>query len=377
MKKVNLKKVAELWLLAAVLIMPRAGIAEQADITVDALIPEGRFVIFYLTNYEEQDFHCAYIRVKATVKDRHDHVVALRSIIARNVALPAGAMESHVEAGKKMIQVLENQFDQPRIVGVSDLRYRCEPTQSDDVTTTVKKVFRDRLKDGSQGPEMVWIPAGSFRMGDLQGGGGSDEKPIHRVSVGRFAMGRYEVTFAEYDRFAEATGREKPSDRGWGRGNRPVINVSWYDATAYAKWLSEQTGKQYRLPTEAEWEYAARAGTETKYWWGNSIGSNKANCYRNYCGDRFEYTAPVGSFAANSFGLYDTVGNVWEWTCSESENKYKGKEQRCAKNVNKNNRLSLRGGSWSYDATRMRSANRYVGRPTNRSDYVGLRLARL
>ncbi|MEN8215033.1 MAG: formylglycine-generating enzyme family protein [Pseudomonadota bacterium] len=369
MMKVNLKKVAKLWLLAAVLIMPRAGIAEQADITVDALIPEGRFVIFYLTNYEEQDFHCAYIRVKATVKDRHEHVVALRSIIARNVALPAGAMESHVEAGKKMIQVLENQFDQPRIVGVSDLRYRCEPKKT--------QVFRDRLKDGSQGPEMVWIPAGSFRMGDLQGGGGSDEKPIHRVSVGRFAMGRYEVTFAEYDRFAQATGREKTSDSGWGRGNRPVINVSWYDATAYAEWLSQQTGHKYRLPTEAEWEYAARAGTETKYWWGNDIGSNKANCYRNYCGDSFEYTAPVGSFAANSFGLYDTVGNVWEWTCSLYEDKYTGKEQQCLiKSPSKSSHFVLRGGSWYNGVRWARSAGRNWRRPAERTGSGGFRLAR-
>jgi len=236
MIKVNLKRVAKLWLLAAaIMIMPGTGIAAQADITVDALIPEGRFVIFYLTNYEAQDFFCAYIRVRATVKDRDDHVVALRSIIARNVVLPAGAMESSVEAGKLMIKVLENQFDQPRIVTVSDIRYRCEPQ---------KRIFRDRLRDGSQGPEMVWIPAGSFRMGDLQGGGRSNEKPIHRVSVDRFAMGRYEVTFAEYDRFAEATGRKKPSDEGWGRGSRPVINVNWNDATAYAKWLSEQTGQK-------------------------------------------------------------------------------------------------------------------------------------
>ncbi|MEN8220290.1 MAG: SUMF1/EgtB/PvdO family nonheme iron enzyme [Pseudomonadota bacterium] len=133
------------------------------------------------------------------------------------------------------------------------------------------KVFQDRLKDGSFGPEMVWIPAGSFRMGDIQGGGWNSEKPVHRVSIRQgFAMGRYEVTFAEYDKFAEATGREKPSDLGWGRGNRPVINVSWHDAVAYTQWLSQQTGKKYRLPTEAEWEYAARAGTETKYWWGNT-----------------------------------------------------------------------------------------------------------
>ena len=112
----------------------------------------------------------------------------------------------------------------------------------------------------------------------------------HWVSVSAFAMGRYEVTFAEYDKFADATGRGKPDDRGWGRGNRPIINVNWHDATAYAAWLSTETGKEYRLPTEAEWEYAARAGTETKYWWGNEIGSNQANCSNSYCGDSFQYS---------------------------------------------------------------------------------------
>ncbi|MEN8221031.1 MAG: SUMF1/EgtB/PvdO family nonheme iron enzyme [Pseudomonadota bacterium] len=147
--------------------------------------------------------------------------------------------------------------------------YYCDSTV---YVTANKKVFRDRLKDGSLGPEMVWIPAGTFRMGDIQGGGHDNEKPVHQVSVSRFAIGKYEVTFAEYDKFAQATGRKKPNDRGWGRGNRPVINVSWHDATAYAEWLSQQTGQKYRLPTEAEWEYAARAGTTTKYWWGNQMG---------------------------------------------------------------------------------------------------------
>jgi len=130
-------------------------------------------------------------------------------------------------------------------------------------------VFRDSLQNGGLGPKMVWIAAGSFRMGDIQGGGYSDEKPVLMVSIKRFAMGQNEVTFAEYDKFAEATGREKPSDSGWGRGNRPVINVSWHDATAYTKWLSQQTGKQYSLPSEAQWEYAARAGTTTARYWGN------------------------------------------------------------------------------------------------------------
>jgi len=242
-----------------------------------------------------------------------------------------------------------------------------------------QNVFRDRLKDGSLGPEMVRIPAGTFRMGDIQGGGDKNEQPVHRISVKKFAMGRYEVTFAEYDNFAQATGREKPNDQGWGRGNRPVINVSWNDATAYTEWLSQQTGQTYRLPTEAEWEYAARAGSETKYWWGNEIASNKANCGGNDCGDDFEYTAPVGSFAANAFGLYDTAGNVWEWTCSEYEDRYKGKEKRCLnkKRANNYSLFVLRGGSWNFDAGGTRSAFRIVNERANRYWSFGFRPARL
>jgi len=239
-----------------------------------------------------------------------------------------------------------------------------------------KKVFRDRLKDGSLGPEMVWIPAGSFRMGDLQGGG--DEKPIHQLSVGRFAMGRYEVTFAEYDKFAQATGRQKPSDQGWGRGNRPVINVSWHEATAYAKWLSQQTGQQYRLPTEAEWEYAARAGKTTKYWWGNQIGSNKANCSNSSCGDRFKYTAPVGSFAPNPFKLFDTAGNVWEWVQDWHDNKYYSHSPtRDPKGPSTGKSRVLRGGGWNRVASRCRAAYRGGGSPDFRNYNIGFRLLRM
>ncbi len=247
------------------------------------------------------------------------------------------------------------------------------------------EVFRDRLKDGSSGPEMVWIPEGRFKMGDIQGGGGSNEKPVHWVSVKKFAMGRYEITFAEYDKFAKATGREKPSDEDWGRGNRPVINVSWLDVTAYAKWLSQQTGQQYRLPTEAQWEYAARAGTKTKYWWGNTASHEYANYGDDGWNglakgkDRWKYTSPVGSFAANPFGLYDTAGNVWEWTCSEYENRYKGKEMKClSKNrANDESLFVLRGGSWYNDAVGLRSSNRLRIQRSDRFGNCGARLARI
>jgi len=226
-----------------------------------------------------------------------------------------------------------------------------QPSQSNEFAPA--KDFRDRLADGGFGPKMVWIPASSFRMGDIQGGGSSDEQPVHRVSVGRFAMGQYEVTVGEFKRFVKATGYKTDAEKEgscWTLGENeganwrsprfsqsdkhPVVCVSWNDGVAYAEWLSQQTGQQYRLPTEAEWEYSARAGTKTNYWWGNEIGSNKANCSNGSCKDSFEYTAPVGSFAPNPFKLYDMLGNVWEWTCSEYESKYSGQEQRCAKNSN-------------------------------------------
>jgi formylglycine-generating enzyme required for sulfatase activity len=262
---------------------------------------------------------------------------------------------------------------------------------------TPGKILRDRLKDGTLGPEMVVIPAGTFRMGDIQGGGDSNEQPVHEVSVKRFAMGRYEVTVAEFRKFVNATGYKTDAEKGgncwsYAKGwknlkganwrnsggfsqteNHPVVCVSWNDATAYAKWLTKKTGHHYRLPTEAEWEYSARAGTETKYWWGNDIGKNRANCDGNYCGDNFEYTARVGSFAANPFGLFDTVGNVWEWSCSEYQDKYSGKEQRCA---NSGSLWALRGGAWDFGPRFVRAAFRSRRSRDFRYGLVGLRLAR-
>ncbi len=188
--------------------------------------------------------------------------------------------------------------------------------------------------------EMLRIPAGEFQMATN-----------YQVTVKSFAISSHEITFDQYDYFAEATGREKPSDNGWGRGNRPVMNVDWEDANAYVDWLSQVTGEHYRLPTEAEWEYAARAGTTTDYWWGNKIGVNRANC--RGCGSKWDgkQTAPVGSFEPNPFGLYDTVGNVWEWTCSKYEEKYNGAEQRCL-DENSSEERTFRGGAW-HDSPKM------------------------
>ena len=258
-------------------------------------------------------------------------------------------------------------------------------------STSQGTVFRDRLRNGGQGPEMVVVPAGRFQMGDRQGDGYDNEKPVHWVSVKQFAVGRYEVTFVEYDKFAEATGRKKPNDKGWGRGNRPVINVSWNDATAYAQWLTQQTGKQYRLPTEAQWEYAARAGTTTSRYWGNN--PDEACRYANVhdktskqvngfswphhdCTDGYAKTAPVGSFQPNGFGLFDVLGNVWEWTCSGYESSYEGAEQRCVDKGDSSPR-ALRGGAWNNAPWDVRTASRFRFSHDYRSNHVGLRLARL
>ena len=164
--------------------------------------------------------------------------------------------------------------------------------------------------------EMVLIPGGTFRMGDLSGAGQDNERPAHSVEVPSFRIGKYEVTFAQWDACVAGGGCRgyRPDDGGWGRGNRPVIHVSWNDAQLFIDWLNDNTtGGGYRLPTEAEWEYAARADGATIYSWGNDIVGNKANCdgCRNrWDGDR---TTPVGTFAASAWGLHDMAGNVFEW----------------------------------------------------------------
>ena len=143
--------------------------------------------------------------------------------------------------------------------------------------------------------------------------------PVHRVTIAKaFAISKFEITFAQYELFAKTTDRALPGDNRWGRDNRPVINVSWEDARAYAQWLSKQTGEHYRLPTESEWEYVARAGSSGDFWWGKADEApGKANCRRG-CNSRFSglfgsKTAPTGSYSPNAFGVYDTAGNVAEW----------------------------------------------------------------
>ena len=243
------------------------------------------------------------------------------------------------------------------------------------------QTFSDALSSGGQGPEMVVIPAGRFYMGCVSGQDCyDDEMPIHGVTIPQaFAVSKYEVTFEDYDRF---TYPNRVDDVGWGRGSRPVINVSWDDAQEYVAWLSGQTGQTYRLLSEAEWEYVARAGSSTAYSWGNDIGTNRANCCDEFenlgvCSDQWEFTAPAGSFAANAFGVHDMHGNVWEWVEDCWNDSYAGatadgsawRSADCSRRV-------LRGGSWNVVPWYLRSAYRFWITTGNRLVDFGFRVAR-
>ena len=229
------------------------------------------------------------------------------------------------------------------------------------------------------------VPAGSFMMGSPPGDRDrtDDEGPQHRVTIAApFAVGKYEVTFDEWDRCVTAggCGGYRPSDRGWGRGRRPVIHVNWNDAKAYTDWLARETGEPYRLLSEAEWEYAARAGTTTRYIWGNEIGRNRANC-KGCRSHRFKgKTAPVGSFPPNRFGVHDVHGNVSEWVEDCWHGNYRGAPSDSSAWISGGDCSGhvWRGGGWVVPyASLVRSAARNWSKSGNRKHYgLGFRVAR-
>ena len=238
------------------------------------------------------------------------------------------------------------------------------------------ETFSDTLNSGGQGPEMVVIPAGRFRMGCVSGQECYDnEFPVRDVTIPQaFAVSKYEVTFENYDRF---TYPNRVDDEGWGRGRRPVINVSWDDAQEYVAWLSRQTGQTYRLLSEAEWEYVARAGASTAYSWGNGIGSNRANC--EGCGSQWDddRTAPAGSFSANAFGVHDMHGNVWEWVEDCWNESYAGApSDGSAWRSGDSDWRVLRGGSWYNYPRNLRSADRNWLTTGHQNLNYGFRVAR-
>jgi formylglycine-generating enzyme required for sulfatase activity len=242
-------------------------------------------------------------------------------------------------------------------------------------------VVGHQFKDCAKGcPVMTVIPAGTFMMGAPESEADRDviEGPAHEVTIAKpFAVSKFPVTFDEWDACVAAAACPRVPD-AWGRGTMPVINVSFSDAKLYAAWLSQVTGKAYRLPTEAEWEYAARAGTKTRYSWGDDPGTGNAVC--DGCGSRWDLkqTAPVGSFKPNKFGLYDMHGNVWEWVEDSWHENYDGAPADGSgwlRDGDPTYRV-VRGGSWRNETPHVRTAVR-AGRNIHvRFDTLGFRVAR-
>jgi len=274
-------------------------------------------------------------------------------------------------------------------------------------------------------PQVVNIPPGCFQMGspETEEGRGTDEV-VHRVCVKGFRLAKNEITVEEFRKFITAThfitdaerntgesgcwSYQKESEKHWNwwpwanwqvpvRGialiaNAPVTCVSLDDVRAYIQWLNKETGQEYRLPTEAEWEYAARAGTATARYWGNNpdIACSYANVADNTqsgsvkwpqthnCEDGYFFTATVSAFRANKFGLHDMLGNAWEWTCSKYEEKYTGAEEVCSDiKPGSDELISIRGGGWNADAVRVRAAYRNWGVAWSRQANQGFRLVRM
>jgi formylglycine-generating enzyme required for sulfatase activity len=247
---------------------------------------------------------------------------------------------------------------------------------------TVGSQFSDTLPTGKQGPQLVVVPAGRYLLGDHSGRGNHNERPLTPIEISHpFAIGRYEVSFADWQLYAEASATPMPDNEGWGlSAQRPVIHVSWHQAVAYSRWLSKVTGQRYRLPTEAEWEYAARAGSTSYYWWGEQLDSPetrpRAHC-RGCATSRLiqNKTERTGQFAANAFGLHDTAGNVWEWTASRFASPFDGSEQRSASLLDKSPRV-VRGGAWNSGPSYLRSSQRDMKQPQHKDYALGFRVLR-
>jgi len=245
----------------------------------------------------------------------------------------------------------------------------------------------DKLKQ-----QMVTIPAGTFEMGSRVFG--EDESPVHIVNIESFLLSSYEINFDQYDFFANATGRSLPDDQDWGRGTRPVINVSWHDSKAFIEWLNKETGERYRLPSEAEMEYAARAGSQGGQmdatgggmlagpYWDMFPWEADFSCHRGQFGyhervcERAEGTAPVGSFEPNSYGLFDIYANVSEWvedcgTDNYANGPYDNKpivHQDCK-------RRGLRGSNYVYGEEQLYFSARYSLPPSHKEKTSGFRIA--
>ena len=304
--------------------------AEQAFI-------QARSKVTALSNGEQAPWIFSSLREEFRLVPAAESSKPLPEMTSANGLVPATTQQSSPTAGHAAL-------DSAATIGT--------PTPKADYQAG--EVFRDC----PDCPELVVVPAGGFDMGSLVF---ELEKPVHHVTIARpFAIGRREIRFQEWDLCAAADAcKYRPDDRGWGRDNRPVTDVSWDDAKIYVAWLSSWTGEKYRLPSEAEWEYAARAGTTSTFWWGDDVGIDHANC--RTCASAFvRRTSPTGQYAANGFGLFDTSGNAAEWVEDCWNDSYRGAPRDGSSWVTGQcNYRVLRGGSFDTDARYIRPSARF------------------
>jgi len=302
---------------------------------------------------------------------------AVREAIAKEAAAKEAAAR---EAAAREVAARESRSLAARQPASRDITVKLAAMQSparDFFTSRPLQSLGTAFRDCADCPELVWLPQGEFLMGEPNGANGR-----HSVRIGyMLAVGKFEVTFAEWDACVAGGGcRRRPDDSGWGRGRQPVVNVTWEDAQQYAAWLSRKTRRNYRLLTEAEWEYAARAGSHVRFWWGNDAGQGDANC--TGCGSQFDgrRAAPVGTFVPNPFGLHDMHGNVSEWVEDCYHDRYHGAPgdgsawtNACTTAVDIR---MVRGGAWRDPSHATRSAARWSASSRYYDNRIGFRIAR-
>lgn len=307
-------------------------------------------------------------------------------VFVDGVSYGSTKLEIMLPAGKHDVEVVKRGYEPNRQdVNLNESQTLMVELQRAQYSFSKGERIQDILAGDIQGPDLVVVPAGSYRMGDITGVGLDNERPVEaREITNSFGFSETEVSVAAFQAFVESTSyvtdAEKTKgcayyqdgkaiwedDRNWRSPgfsqteNHPVVCVSLRDAQAYVDWLSEASTQDYKLPTEVQWEYAARGGKETDYWWGDGVGTDNANC--GWCGSQWSNgsSAPVGSFERNDFGLFDTVGNVWEWTTNS-------KAQGGA---------VVRGGAWNFAPRLARASTRMELDSNFRSNYIGFRVVR-
>ncbi len=300
----------------------------------------------------------------------------------RKMRKEAAERKARVEAARKAREEAKSKAQDKDKPGVSE---KAGPKANEAIIRKAKSGLAQQSSADPVLSEDNWveIPGGTFLMGspDFEKGRGVDERR-HQARVHSCYMLKTAVTFTMYDIFCQLTGREKAEDEGWGRASRPVINVSYWDAVDYCSWLSERIGSLVRLPSEAEWEYACRAGTDSPFWTGDNINAGQANYDANYVygkglkGVYRKMTLPVAFFQPNPWGLYEMSGNVWEWCASKYNEKYDGLELCDASRdgLGDDAPRVLRGGSWVSGPGNIRSAARGSANPDAYDNKAGFRI---